>query len=164
MLPGFSPQPLKGEHAIPDIEEMHSLANRVASELKSGDILLLTGDLGSGKTTFVQSLAIELKVEQRVTSPTFTVATEYDVPSNHIFNQLVHIDLYRLGNPISAQDQAHIDEMIQMAVPLKRLIVIEWANQLRHDVKKPAWRLHFEHGSKEHIRQVAVDSPAGQGE
>ncbi len=159
ILPGHPIKALKGTHLIPEIWEMRRLANRIGSELKAGDILLLTGELGSGKTTFAQSLGTELQVEQQVTSPTFTVMAEYDVPSSHIFNQLVHIDLYRLGNPISAEDQSHIDEIINMAPRLRRLVVIEWADYLCHDIQKPVWRLQFEHGSKETERLVTVHPP-----
>jgi len=71
--------------------ETRIIASLIASELRPGDVLMLTGDLGTGKTTFAQGLASALGVEVPVTSPTFTLVNHY---SGHI--DLIHADLYRL--------------------------------------------------------------------
>src|ERR1035437_1534068 len=75
-------------------EETQALASALAAELKSGAVLALHGELGSGKTCFVQGLARALGVRQPVTSPTFTIVNEYRGRC-----PLVHMDLYRIGDP-----------------------------------------------------------------
>lgn len=74
-------------------EETKELGKKVGAKLKYGDIVALIGDLGSGKTTFVQGLAEGIGVSNFVRSPSFTIVNEY---SGRI--PLYHIDLYRLGN------------------------------------------------------------------
>ena len=74
-----------------DPKETKEIAFRLAKLLKEGSLLILTGDLGAGKTTFTQGLAKGLGIEKNVTSPTFTLMKVYkgDLP-------LYHIDAYRL--------------------------------------------------------------------
>lgn len=70
-------------------------ASEFASTLRGGDIVLLHGDLGAGKTTFVKGLAQGLNIKDDITSPTFSLMNVYDVEQADIQN-LVHIDTYRL--------------------------------------------------------------------
>ena len=72
-------------------DETHDLARRMAATLKAGALLILTGELGAGKTTFVKGLAEGLGITGLVRSPTFTVVNIYRGPAT-----LYHIDLYRL--------------------------------------------------------------------
>jgi tRNA threonylcarbamoyladenosine biosynthesis protein TsaE len=146
-----------GEHRLADIDDTQALAARVANNAEAGDILLLHGDIGVGKTTFTQYLATTLQVADKVTSPTFTIAAEYDIPSSHIFNQLVHIDLYRLEGDLSQEDKAHLRDMFDMARQLKRLIVVEWAERLGDAVPEGAFVLRFSHGQKEQERIVKIE-------
>lgn len=148
------------------IDALHSLAQRVAENVEAGDVLLLTGELGSGKTAFVKELAQVLQVGDVVTSPTFTVAAEYDVPHGHVLNQLVHVDLYRLGDSaegtIGEEDRQVVGEMLLMAQQLKRLVVIEWANKLPRDTEDGhwwarAWKLDFQYGRQENERVVTIE-------
>src|SRR5688572_16710976 len=86
---------------------LQEIAAEMASTLKSGDVLLLYGELGSGKTTFVQGLARALGITDSVTSPTFTIVGDYAVNFLPLsegeqegvgkrITTLVHVDLYRL--------------------------------------------------------------------
>lgn len=77
-------------------EETFSLGQKLAATLKGGEILAFFGDLGAGKTAFVQGLAVGLGVKKIVNSPTFTILKVYPVKKGKI-KQLCHIDAYRLS-------------------------------------------------------------------
>lgn len=81
---------------------MRALGRRLASQLRAGDLVLLTGPLGAGKTTLVQGLGEVLGVRGRVTSPTFVIARVH--PSLHDGPALVHVDAYRLGGLAEVDD------------------------------------------------------------
>lgn len=74
-------------------EETAALGGRLADALKTGRVVAFTGDLGAGKTAFVSGMARALGVEERVTSPTFTIVNEYEGGRLPLF----HFDMYRLG-------------------------------------------------------------------
>jgi len=78
--------------------ETEEVAARLAERLHPGDVVLLRGDVGSGKTTFVRGACRALGVAGRVTSPTFTLARRY--AGRH---PVTHIDLYRLGDGLEAE-------------------------------------------------------------
>jgi tRNA threonylcarbamoyladenosine biosynthesis protein TsaE len=72
-----------------------NLGKVVASQLKVGDIVILTGDLGSGKTKFTEGVLTYFNLQNEISSPTFTIVNEYDTPNLKIF----HFDVYRLADP-----------------------------------------------------------------
>ena len=74
-------------------EETRALGGRLAQALTGGEVVAFTGDLGAGKTAFVSGMARALGIEERVTSPTFTIVNEYEGGRLPLF----HFDLYRLG-------------------------------------------------------------------
>lgn len=78
-------------------EETRELAAELAGELPAGTVVALHGDLGAGKTCFIQGLAAALEIDEPITSPTYTLISEYEgrIP-------LHHIDLYRLSGPVEA--------------------------------------------------------------
>ena len=75
-------------------EETRALGGRLADALWAGAVVAFTGDLGAGKTAFVSGMARALGVEERVTSPTFTIVNEYEGGRLPLF----HFDMYRLGD------------------------------------------------------------------
>jgi tRNA threonylcarbamoyl adenosine modification protein YjeE len=83
-------------------EDMHELGRRIASLLEAGDVVLLSGDLGAGKTTFTRGLGEGLDVRGPVTSPTFVLARTH--PSLSGGPALVHVDAYRLGSALELDD------------------------------------------------------------
>ena len=98
-----------------------AIAERLAGELSAGAVLLLSGDLGAGKTAFVRGLAEGLGVDAgEVTSPTFTLVHEYrggKLP-------LIHVDLYRL-------DRADLDEIgLDQDLAATGVIAVEWSERL----------------------------------
>ncbi len=80
---------------VRSVEETWRVAAEVAARLRPGQVVALHGDLGAGKTTFVQGLGRALGLTRPVTSPTFTLCTEYATPAF----TLAHLDLYRLTGP-----------------------------------------------------------------
>lgn len=97
---------------------MHRIAARVAGLLRAGDLVILTGELGAGKTTFVQGLADALGVRGPVTSPTFVLSRIH--PSTVGGPALVHVDAYRLQSPAEVDD-LDLDATVQTAVT-----AVEW--------------------------------------
>ena len=79
------------EYIVHSIEETHKIAKSIADTLKGGEIILLNGDLGAGKTTFTKGIAKALGITEVVTSPTFTFMKEYSGRIN-----LYHFDMYRV--------------------------------------------------------------------
>ncbi|MGO3023622.1 MAG: tRNA (adenosine(37)-N6)-threonylcarbamoyltransferase complex ATPase subunit type 1 TsaE [Brevibacterium sp.] len=114
---------------LESLEQMRSFAAALADHLRAGDLLILTGNLGAGKTTFTQSLGKALDVAGRITSPTFVIAREH--PSRSGGPALVHVDAYRLADGEELEDldlDSELDESIT---------VVEWgaglAEQLSSD-------------------------------
>jgi tRNA threonylcarbamoyladenosine biosynthesis protein TsaE len=79
--------------AVPTAADMHALGRRIAGVLRAGDLLVLTGPLGAGKTALVQGIGAGLQVRGTVVSPTFVIARVHRGPL-----PLVHVDAYRLGS------------------------------------------------------------------
>jgi len=76
--------------------ETRALGRRIATHLRPGDVVLLHGDLGAGKTTMVQGIGMALGTRERAQSPTFSLVVDTPLPDGTVFR---HIDLYRLEDP-----------------------------------------------------------------
>ena len=115
--------------------ETFDLGNRVGQHLIGGEILLLTGPLGAGKTIFVKGIASALGIDpEEVTSPSFTLVNPYDGRLS-----LYHIDLYRLDEGASAAHAVDLDELLANE---KAVIVIEWADRLgSYPLPSNVWRI-----------------------
>jgi tRNA threonylcarbamoyladenosine biosynthesis protein TsaE len=105
----------------PDVAATRQLAGRLAGILQPGDLVLLEGDLGAGKTTLVQGLASALGVREAVTSPTFVLMNTY--PTAPGFD-LLHVDVYRLDR---------LSEVVDLALPEMlddgAVVVVEWGER-----------------------------------
>jgi tRNA threonylcarbamoyladenosine biosynthesis protein TsaE len=101
------------------VEETQELGRRLASILRAGDLVVLTGPLGAGKTALVQGIGAGLAVEGAITSPTFVIARLHRgrVP-------LVHADAYRLGD--RPDPRAEIDDLDLDASADEAVTVVEW--------------------------------------
>ena len=109
---------LPRESVVPTAEDMRALGVRVAGHLRPGDLVILTGDLGAGKTTFTQGLGAGLRVRGDVTSPTFVISRIH--PSLAGGPPLVHVDAYRLGG-LAELDDLDLDVSVADSVT-----VVEW--------------------------------------
>ncbi|MDO9454659.1 tRNA (adenosine(37)-N6)-threonylcarbamoyltransferase complex ATPase subunit type 1 TsaE [Nocardioides sp.] len=119
-------RPVPSFHHVPTAEDMRALGARVAQDLRPGDLVVLTGDLGAGKTTFTQGLGLGLGVQGPVTSPTFVIAREHATRGTG--PQLVHVDAYRLGGAAELDD-LDLDTAFDDAVT-----VVEWGEGIAEDL------------------------------
>ncbi len=101
--------------------ETQKIAAKMSQTLNSGDVLCLYGDLGAGKTAFVQGLAKGLGVTEYITSPTFTIVNVYE--SGRL--PLYHFDMYRLGDSAEAYETGYEEYVYGDGVS-----VIEWAQNI----------------------------------
>ena len=104
-------------------EETAAVAARLAPRLRAGDAMLLKGPLASGKTAFVQELVAALGSKAEVTSPTFTLAQFYTIPSG----TFLHIDAYRLSSVAEFRDLA-LDDFV-----FESITAIEWGDIVEQD-------------------------------
>src|SRR5919202_615722 len=100
-------------------EQMRELGRRLAKLLRAGDLVMLTGELGAGKTTLTRGLGEGLGVRGAVTSPTFVIARVH--PSLGDGPPLVHVDAYRLGGGLDEMEDLDLDVSLTDSV-----IVVEW--------------------------------------
>jgi tRNA threonylcarbamoyladenosine biosynthesis protein TsaE len=103
---------------VADRTAMHALGERLAEMLAPGDLVVLAGSLGAGKTTLTQGIGRGLRVRGEVTSPTFVIARVH--PSTVGGPALVHVDAYRLGSSLEVDD-LDLDASLEDSVT-----VVEW--------------------------------------
>lgn len=137
--------PTSGQRRLELAHDTQALGEEIGAALEAGDVVILDGPLGAGKTTFTQGLARGLNVKGRVTSPTFVIAREHrsldDGPS------LVHVDAYRLlgeddddqADPIGALDSLDLDTDLEEAV-----VVAEWGGGLVEQISETYLLIKFD--------------------
>ncbi|RCV51453.1 tRNA (adenosine(37)-N6)-threonylcarbamoyltransferase complex ATPase subunit type 1 TsaE [Marinitenerispora sediminis] len=108
--------------------DMRALGRRIAARVRPGDLLILSGPLGAGKTTFTQGLGEGLGVRGPVTSPTFVIARVH--PSLVGGPALVHADAYRLGSP------EEIDDLDLDAALADSVTVVEWGEGVAEELSE----------------------------
>lgn len=145
------------QRLIKNLEEMEEFAAEVTQNLRGGEVLLLSGPLGAGKTTFTQALARALGVKDKVNSPSYTIAAEYVVSSHPAIKKLVHVDLYRLPEHSAGNDPAVRDFLERVDEP-GRLTVIEWAERLSpvKSLRGHGVTIKFDYGSMADERVIEV--------
>jgi len=139
---------------LPDAAATRALGRRLAAELAAGDLVILTGDLGAGKTTLTQGLGDGLGVRGDVTSPTFVIARVH--PSLGDGPELVHVDAYRLGGAAELDD-LDLDTDLDLAVT-----VVEWGEGLAESLAADRLEvaLHRDHTGESEERRATV-TPVG---
>ena len=126
-------------------EDTKKIAEEIAKGIKSGDVLALYGDLGSGKTTFTKFLAEQLGVKENVTSPTFVIEKRYKVKKQKTNNKLqiaklIHIDCYRMDE--KNVDKYYLGEIFKSE---DAVIVLEWPEKIEKYLPKNAKMIKFEY-------------------
>lgn len=117
-------------------EETERVAAEVAERLRAGDVVLVSGDLGTGKTTFVRGAARALGVEGPVTSPTFTIGQVYGARGMEV----AHLDLYRLPT-LGSEDPALLEDYLTAA----RVGFVEWPGTPGAVFERVRARVSLEH-------------------
>jgi len=130
-------------------EETQNLGRKIAADITGGEIFALTGDLGSGKTTFVQGLAQGLNISKRVISPSFIIMRIYDLGEKKFY----HVDLYRLEEKIDTEI-ANLGLKDVWGKP-ENIVVIEWAEKIKKLIPKNAKWIKFEN-LKENERRIII--------
>ena len=125
--------------------ETEAAAAELARRLKPGDVVLVTGELGSGKTTFVRGACRALGVADLVTSPTFTIGQVYAGPPD-----IAHLDLYRLGS-LAGEDPALLDDYLTP----ERIAFVEWPEAAGAVLDGAAARVRLEHAGGD-LRRITI--------
>jgi tRNA threonylcarbamoyladenosine biosynthesis protein TsaE len=151
-------RPAPRSYDAPDAEAMRALGGALAGVLRAGDVVVLSGELGAGKTTLTQGLGAGLGVRGDVTSPTFVIARVH--PSLGDGPALVHADAYRLGG-VAELDDLDLDTSLDDAVT-----VVEWGEGIAEGLADDRLEVRIERAvadeaSELDARRVQV-SPVGQ--
>jgi tRNA threonylcarbamoyladenosine biosynthesis protein TsaE len=130
-------------------EETIALGRKIATELTAPALVLLSGDLGAGKTTLTKGIASGLHAakEEDVTSPTFTLVHKYQGDA-----RVYHVDLYRIGNAHDFETLGLEDVFAEQAI-----VLIEWPERMAIQTEWPVMRVKLEHVD-ESTRRVTVDT------
>jgi tRNA threonylcarbamoyladenosine biosynthesis protein TsaE len=131
-------------------QETFELGFDIGKQLSGGEIILLSGPLGAGKTLLVKGMAHALGVdEDDVSSPSFTLVNPYDGRL-----RLYHIDLYRLDEGVSAAHAVDLDELLSDE---QAVIVIEWAERMgRYPLPPTAWNISMT-GDGDAPRKISIN-------
>ena len=128
-------------------DETEAVAARLAQRLTTGDVVLVSGELGSGKTTFVRGACRALGVTGAVTSPTFTIGHRYRGRTD-----VSHLDLYRFRG-LSQAEWGDLEPYFDDAI-----VFVEWPEAGAETLPAERARVHLEHVSPER-RRLVVDAP-----
>jgi tRNA threonylcarbamoyladenosine biosynthesis protein TsaE len=132
---------------------MRNLGRELAARLRAGDLVILTGPLGAGKTTLVQGIGEGLKVRGPVTSPTFVIARVHPALSGP---SLVHADAYRLGS-VSELDDLDLDLDVDHAVT-----VVEWGEGLAEGLAEDRLEISIRPDPDSDVRTVRLTGYGGR--
>ncbi len=129
--------------------ETEEFGKNLSAKLNGGDILLLSGDLGAGKTSLVKGAADGLGIKHEITSPTFTLMNVYEVKNKKI----VHIDTYRLKDEKELLDIGIEDYLGKPDT----ICIIEWPEKISGLLKnKKTTSIFLEHGEEPNQRKITI--------
>ncbi|PLS26352.1 tRNA (adenosine(37)-N6)-threonylcarbamoyltransferase complex ATPase subunit type 1 TsaE [Bifidobacterium parmae] len=139
----------------PTGDDMRALGHRIASRVRGGDVLLLSGPLGAGKTTLAQGFGEGLGIGEPIVSPTFTIARELDGRfADGSPAHLVHVDAYRLGGSDYAPGQAAVNRLLDELESLgldeeledtsdDTVVLMEWGEQMAAALAPERLEIHI---------------------
>jgi tRNA threonylcarbamoyladenosine biosynthesis protein TsaE len=131
-------------------QETFELGARTGAQLTGGEIILLDGPLGAGKTIFAKGIASSLGIDtDEVTSPSFTLVNRYDEGRLTLF----HLDLYRLSEGAQAAHAVDLDELL---ADERAVFLIEWAERMGgYPLPSPVWRVSIS-GDGDEPREIVI--------
>jgi tRNA threonylcarbamoyl adenosine modification protein YjeE len=130
---------------IADPEAMHELGIRIAAELRAGDLVLLNGPLGAGKTTLTRGIGEGLGAQGTIQSPTFVLARTHKTTRGP---KLVHVDAYRLGSAMELDD-------LDIDFP-NSIVVVEWARDYVDGVAESWLSVDIDRTSEDEHRVLEI--------
>lgn len=136
-------------------EETKKIAQTIIGNLFHKNIITLHGDLGAGKTTLTQFIAQHLNINQHIQSPTFTLFKTYNITGNTNFNELCHVDAYRLDENSNLDDLGITDYLNTPTT----LTIIEWPeriNNLLSQYSSQTQEISLELGEHEQQRHINI--------
>ena len=127
-------------------EETIEYGKKLAANLKVGDVIVLTGDLGSGKTKLTEGILTFFGLQNEISSPTFTIVNEYDTPNFKLF----HFDVYRLNDP---EEFSYIggEEYFE-----KGASIIEWGERIEDVLPKKYTQITFEKDLENENKRILI--------
>jgi tRNA threonylcarbamoyladenosine biosynthesis protein TsaE len=128
-------------------EETLGAGRSFAAGLRPGDVVALSGSLGSGKTQFVKGVCVALGAQGNVSSPTFTIVNEYPAP----FGTVVHVDLYRIRSRTEVAELGLEEYFTDRSVTL-----IEWPEIVADILPAEHVEVRFEYGAGEQDRMIGI--------
>jgi len=126
-------------------EQMHELGIEIAAELQAGDLVLLNGPLGAGKTTLTRGIGEGLGAQGTVQSPTFVLARTHKTSKGP---KLVHVDAYRLGSAMELDD-------LDINFP-QSIVVVEWARDYVDGIAESWLAVEIDRSSEDEQRRVSI--------
>ena len=135
------------ELQINSVDQMHQLGAKIGAQLKAGDVVVLTGELGSGKTVLTQGIASSFGIKN-ITSPTFVISRVYKSKTNFI-----HIDTYRLlDQGVSSFSDLDFESYLENSI-----FVIEWGALFVNTLTDQYLELIIKQGTEESFRNISFN-------
>jgi len=135
------------ELSINSVDQMHQLGAKIGAQLKAGDVVVLTGELGSGKTVLTQGIASSFGIKS-ITSPTFVISRVYKSKINFI-----HIDTYRLlDQEVSSFSDLDFESYLENSI-----FVIEWGASFVNTLTDQYLEIIIKQGTEESFRNVSFN-------
>lgn len=128
--------------------ETQNIGEEFSNNLIAGDVIALNGELGSGKTQFVKGICNGLKITEHVTSPTFTLVSEY----LHGKLPIYHFDFYRI-NSEKELEEIGFDSYLES----DGVLLIEWADKISQSLPKKRYEINFKYGSTQNERIISIE-------
>jgi tRNA threonylcarbamoyladenosine biosynthesis protein TsaE len=137
-------------HTSYSVEETRQLAKEILRRLGRKHVVLLSGELGAGKTVIAQIIAEELGIKEQIISPTYVLMKVYPLPEGSMYNRFVHVDLYRIE-----YDQ-RLDELglVEYLEDPQSLVVVEWPERIIGTWPTDACQIRLDYGDKSTIRTI----------
>jgi len=141
------------EYFTKSAQETKRLGEKIGANLKPGDLLACFGQLGGGKTTFLQGVAKALGIKERILSPTFILMRQYELPAGkREIEKFYHWDWYRIKGEREALAAGFGENLLDP----KAVVAVEWSENAPQALPKKRIEVHFEYGEKEKERRIKI--------